>query len=265
MAWAVRSGLLLIALVTFGMGVTHGFTAQLLLRLLAGIASAWVLVHVSAWALARLSALHRPAASGVVFAGVGAGIAGAGALCMAMMQWDAHADQAWQAFGAVSLLLLVLIWPAYRERIPDTKTAAMPVRRTQWDADKLRLVLCYGAFGFGYIIPATFLPAMAHQYISNPAMFGWAWPVFGAAAALSTYAVSHWLHAANIRKLRAFSYLLMAPGVVLPVVWPRPPRARVCRRAVDRGVGAGVGRSGVVAFSAVMLEAGSASLTHSDE
>jgi len=184
---------------------------------------------------------------------------------MAMMQWDAHADQAWQAFGAVSLLLLVLIWPAYRERIPDTKTAAMPVRRTQWDADKLRLVLCYGAFGFGYIIPATFLPAMAHQYISNPAMFGWAWPVFGAAAALSTYAVSHWLHAANIRKLRAFSYLLMAPGVVLPVVWPRPPRARVCRRAVDRGVGAGVGRSGVVAFSAVMLEAGSASLTHSDE
>ena len=51
---------------------------------------------------------------------------------------------------------------------------------------------CYAAFGFGYIIPATFLPALAKGYIDNPAMFGLVWPVFGTAAALSTFA-SGWL------------------------------------------------------------------------
>jgi len=35
-----------------------------------------------------------------------------------------------------------------------------------------RLVLCYGAFGFGYIIPATFLPAMAKKIIPDPQLFG---------------------------------------------------------------------------------------------
>src|SRR6185312_13745257 len=86
--------------------------------------------------------------------------------------------------------------------------------------DRVRLALCYAALGFGYIIPATFLPAMAHRYISNPAVFGWAWPVFGAAAALSTWGVSHWLHAHDTRRRWAACYLLMAAGVVLPVLWP---------------------------------------------
>src|SRR6185437_14271564 len=54
------AGLTLIAAVTFAMGVTHVFALQLLLRLLAGIASAWVLVHVSAWALERLLVLGKP-------------------------------------------------------------------------------------------------------------------------------------------------------------------------------------------------------------
>src|SRR5690348_17501042 len=55
---SVRGGLLMIAVVTFAMGLTHVFTLQLCLRLLAGVASAWVLVHVSAWTLGRLLALR---------------------------------------------------------------------------------------------------------------------------------------------------------------------------------------------------------------
>ena len=56
----------------------------------------------------------------------------------------------------------------------------------RWDFDSVRLVLCYGTFGFAYVIPATFVPAMARELVTDPLVFGWAWPVFGIAAALST-------------------------------------------------------------------------------
>src|SRR2546421_64843 len=67
---AVRGGLLAVALSTVAMGVSPGFAAALLWRGLAGVASAFVLVGVSAWALPRLAAQGRSDASGAMFAGV---------------------------------------------------------------------------------------------------------------------------------------------------------------------------------------------------
>ncbi len=224
--WAIRGGLLLIALVTLGMGIDTNFVGWLVLRLLAGVASAWVLVHVSAWSLERLLALRRAMLGGVVFAGVGVGIAGAGLLCMVMMRMEVDSAHAWQVFGGVSLVLLAALWSSFRADPPlaaARAVAAATDSRVVWTADKLLLALCYGAFGFGYIIPATFLPALARRFIADPALFGWAWPVFGAAAALSTYAAARWLGAWNDRRLWAAAHALMAVGVALPVLWPGLP------------------------------------------
>ncbi|MBU6477648.1 MAG: YbfB/YjiJ family MFS transporter [Xanthomonadaceae bacterium] len=220
--WAIRGGLLLIVVVTFAMGVTHVFALQMMLRLAAGVASAWVLVHVSSWALERLLVLQRPQANGVVFAGVGVGIAGAGLLCMALMDARVDSQRTWETFGVVSALFTAMIWTAFRDSgVPEpVRMERARARRVHWNPDRVRLASCYAALGFGYIIPATFLPAMAHRYITDPAIFGWAWPVFGAAAALSTWAASRWLHAMDNRRLWAISYVLMAIGVALPALWP---------------------------------------------
>jgi predicted MFS family arabinose efflux permease len=218
-AWAIRGSLLLIAVVTFAMGVTDSFALQLLLRLLAGVASAWVLVHVSAWALDRLHAFGRADASGTVYAGVGIGIAGAGLLCIALMAAHADSMRTWQVFGVVSLVFTAATWTAFRGDAQQA-TASAAVQRLRWNADRMRIALCYAALGFGYIIPATFLPAMARRYISDPAVFGLAWPVFGAAAALSTWIAARWLRAVDNRRLWAGAYVLMAIGVGLPVAWP---------------------------------------------
>ncbi|TAL89727.1 MAG: YbfB/YjiJ family MFS transporter [Rhodanobacter sp.] len=219
--WAVRGGLLLIAVVTFAMGITHALALWLVLRFAAGVASAWVLVHVSAWTLEQLYVLERVDASGMVFAGVGVGIAGAGLLCLGLMSIPVDADHTWQWFGVVALLLTALVWSAFRDRRSPRKNAE-PARmpHVPWDRDRIRVALCYAALGFGYIIPATFLPAMAHRYVTNPTAFGLAWPIFGAAAALSTWVAARWLHAMDNRKLWAGCYVLMAIGVGLPVVWP---------------------------------------------
>jgi 4-carboxymuconolactone decarboxylase len=74
-------------------------------------------------------------------------------------------------------------------------------------------------FGFGYILPATFLPALAREVADNPAMFGLAWPVFGIAAAISTVVVAAFFHRVNLLRVWACGHLLMGAGVVLPSLW----------------------------------------------
>jgi hypothetical protein len=83
----------------------------------------------------------------------------------------------------------------------------------------VQLVLCYGAFGFGYIVPATFLPVMARDAVGDPSLFGWAWPIFGAAAGASTFAAAGLSRSLGNRRLWSLGHLVMACGVVLPVVW----------------------------------------------
>ena len=217
----IRAGLAAIGLATLAMGLAHHVAVWLLLRALAGVASAWVLIYVSAWCLERLASLERPALGNIVFAGVGAGIVLAGGLCLALMHAGAGSARAWIVLGALSIVLSAAIWtvfgspsgaPASPERLAD--------RGMAWDRESLRLVLCYGAFGFGYIIPATFLPAMAKEVVRDPVVFGWSWPVFGAAAMGSTLATAMLRSLVTNRRLWVTSHLVMAFGVALPIVWP---------------------------------------------
>src|SRR3989442_9414756 len=218
----IRAGLARIGLATLAMGLEHHFAVWLFLRAVAGAASAWVLLYVSAWCLERLASLRRPALSSAVFAGVGAGIALAGALCLALMHAHASSARAWIVLGVLSVVLSVGIWPLFgaSEDAPSKDMERAPRRAIAWDRESIRLVFCYGAFGFGYIIPATFLPVMAQQVIRDPAVFGWSWPLFGAAAMGSTLGTSMLRGFISNRRLWIASHLVMAFGVALPIVWP---------------------------------------------
>jgi len=216
---AIRGGLLAIAAVTFAMGWPMPFSAWLVLRLLAGVASAWVLISVSAWCMESLARYQRPFLNSLVFAGVGTGIATAGLMCLALIGFDARSPQAWMSMGLLSLAVTFVIWRFFR-----TSSAAAAAKagqgRFQWNADALRLVFCYGVFGFGYIIPATFLPVMAKNALQGSPLFGWSWPVFGIAAALSTLCVAFLVRRMGNRRVWQLSHFVMAAGVVLPVIMP---------------------------------------------
>jgi MFS family permease len=215
----VRVSMVTVALLTVAMGLTHHPVAWLLLRGLAGLVSAWILVFASAYILEQLATLGRRRLGGVVFGGVGFGTTLTGASCLLFLNLSWSADQAWIAVGVIGLVLAFSCWSGFREA---TQTRAA----TQADASPLRLrthmlvVVCYGIFGFGYIIPGTFLPSMAKQIIPDPAIFGWAWPIFGSAALISTL-MAGWLsaHLPN-RRIWALSHLVMAIGVAMPVLLP---------------------------------------------
>jgi MFS family permease len=217
---AIRVGLLTIVIVTLGMGIAGGFPLWVALRAVAGVASAWVLISASAWCLERLAPARSRLLNGTVFAGVGVGIALAGTLCLMLMNAHATSATAWRAIGLLALVLSAGIWRVFGAADGRTsREAGAAGGAPAWERRWTRLVLCYGAFGFGYIVPATFLPVMAKQVIRNPAVFGWSWPVFGTAAAVSAVALAILPRATN-RRVWIASHLAMALGIALPVIWP---------------------------------------------
>ena len=217
---AIHAGLLVIAAATLAMGGSDAFAVWVALRLVAGVASAWVMISVSAWCLNTLAVYRRPFLNSLVFAGVGCGITAAGLLCIVLTQWQAGSVRAWAALGLLALGVTALIWRFFAHDDGEAaRSAASPAAPTAlvWNADALRLVLCYGVFGFGYIIPATFLPVMARNALQGSAAFAWSWPTFGMAAVLSTLVVAVLVRRWGNRRVWCFSHLLMAVGIVLPV------------------------------------------------
>src|SRR5258708_30955016 len=214
---AIRAGLLVSGLSTLAMGLGHPFVISVVLLAMAGIASAWVLVFVSTWALERLAFLGRSKLGGAVYAGVGTGIVLAGGACLVLMSLHARSAGAWISLGVISIAVTALIWPllkagASRDPVPAPTPSGI------WSAEYRRLALCYGAFGFGYVIPATFLPAMAKEIIPDPQLFGWAWPVFGAAAVGSTVFAAQLKQFLSDRAIWVRGHLVMALGVVIPLI-----------------------------------------------
>jgi len=215
-SFVIRAALAITAAATLAMACTAGLTTWLVLRFVAGVASAWVLIHMSSWCAHALARLERPALNAIVFTGVGAGVVLAGALCLGLMAGGASSRTAWLSFGAIGVAIALLVWPV----VAPQDDAEQPVSFTalRWTPDMVRLVACYSAFGIGYIIPATFVPVMAKQAIDNPLVFGWAWPLFGAAAVTSTLLAGALERVLSGRRLWMASTCVMALGVAAPLV-----------------------------------------------
>jgi predicted MFS family arabinose efflux permease len=214
---SIRWGLIGVGLTTLLMGFSQWAPLWLALRFLAGVASAFVLVGTSAWAMPILKAHGKEDWSGHVFSGVGIGIAFAGifGLAAAVDSWSSRAT--WIALGIVAVALALLLWrPLGTDILPAAHAGEQGPRALPRPA--IIAAGCYAAFGFGYIIPATFLPALARGYIDSPAMFGLIWPVFGAAAALSTFASARLGRGLAPRQLWTRANWVLAAGVLAPAL-----------------------------------------------
>lgn len=213
-----RLGLALIALTTLGMGWAEGMEVWWALRFASGVASAMVLVGVSAWALPRLTAAGVPGRAGIVYAGVGLGITLAGVLVLGNAAAGLGSGPAWLALGALASLAALLAWPALASPSQASPTSGAVASPGPPSVRAIApLLLAYGAMGYGYIIPATYLPTLAQRQL-DPAWFGWIWPAFGLAAAASTWIVAGRLRHQAPRSLWRWAQAAMALGVGAPLL-----------------------------------------------
>ncbi len=212
------------AVVTAAIGVLDGLGVWLVLRFTAGLLSAWTLVATSTWALRELARANRAQLAGLAYSGVGLGIAVVGVFCIVAARPGVPAQDLWVGLGELAILIaagpvLWLGWRSGAEHAADSLHAADRPNQGDKTARSAGIVICYGLFGFGYILPATFLPVMAREVVDDPTVFGLAWPIFGIAAALSTIAVAPLLNCVNRLRVWACSQLVMAAGVALPTIW----------------------------------------------
>ncbi len=186
-------GLLGVALVTFGAAwATHDLHLYgLLLRFAAGTFSAWVLVCASSCCLQLLEQMKTLSQSGRIYTGVGCGIAIAGII--AWLGGYQTAQAIWVELGFIALVGAIFVlrsMPAYSASQSRVATSAPPKAQATSLKGQTALIVCYGVMGFGYIIPATYLPSLAKQLVADPLIFGLTWPLFGLAAGLSVLAAA---------------------------------------------------------------------------
>jgi len=207
-----RGSLVLLVATLAGMPLTHSAAVWLVLRLLAGIASALVFVIAISSLLSHLRA-HPAHLPGWGFSGVGAGIALSGALVLALRPsgWQA----AWWASAGMAALFSAGAWTLRLEPPPEPAVVSDPAPRNhRWFSS---LFVCYTLEGVGYIIAGTFLVAAIEQ--TSP---GWAgsgaWVVVGLAAVPSAVLWARLGRRWSRPDLLAVALLIQAVGIVLPAV-----------------------------------------------
>ncbi|PUA45928.1 hypothetical protein C5U62_10715 [Pseudomonas protegens] len=196
-------GLWLCVLLTLASFWARGFWPHLALRFGTGLASAWVLVMITALSQPLALAAGRPRLGALVFAGPGLGIMLTGLLALGANRLGQSSANLWLLYGAVALLMLLVILPILPRTSSSQRLTPQPTAENEQSVGRLGLV--YGLYGVGYIIPATFLSQMASARFHGQWQADLFWPGFGLAAALGVALVSlrrqrpdntrHWLMA----------------------------------------------------------------------
>ena len=181
LASALASGLLILA-----MAWLLPFILVLLIRVLAGVASAGMLIFGS---MLIMQHTRHPFVLAALFSGVGIGIALGNEYVLAGLHFDLSSQTLWQGAGALSgmmLIALTLLMPSKKHAITPMPLAKTEQQIMSW----WLLAILYGLAGFGYIIVATYLPLMAKDAGSPlltahlwtlvglsivPGCFGWLW------------------------------------------------------------------------------------------
>lgn len=203
------------------MPMTHDVVVWLVIRAVAGFASAVLFVIAVDWMLdhARGRSAQLP---GWGFGGVGVGIALSGVLVLVLP--TAGWRTAWWASAALAAAVGAIAWRMRGAGEPPVgATTTAPPGPRRWF---LVLLVCYSLEGVGYIIAGAFLVAAIGQ--RSPGWLGnAAWVLVGLAAvpsaALWAMAGARW----SAPALLVLALLVQAGGIALPALIGGPAAALI--------------------------------------
>nr|WP_083541528.1 MFS transporter [Sinorhizobium americanum] len=223
-----RIGLAALAATTLllaAMGLTSSVLVYSAIRFLEGLASAFAMIFVSGIVLGQGLLAKSEHVPSVHFGGVGFGIA-LSSLCV----WAAplagvaglSASQGDWFTGALVALAGTVLVAALLPGSEHVGNGAGREAPLTWTRPLTAVTLTYGFFGFGYVITATFLVAMARNPGGGHSVEFLAWLITGVSAALSIYLWRFAVPRLGLAGVYAAGLLVEAAGLVLTISLPSP-------------------------------------------
>ncbi|AZO51882.1 MAG: YbfB/YjiJ family MFS transporter [Mesorhizobium sp.] len=211
------AGLAASAVLAALMGFGETIAAFLVIRFLAGLASAFVMVFMASIVFSHLAAAGRSDLQALHFGGVGLGIAASSALMAVLVTVHAGWAAGWLWAAAISALgLAVVALLAGSATIingAEDREPALPK-----DRSLLKMIVAYGLFGFGYVVTATFLVAIVRQSGGGRLFEAMVWMVTGLAGFPSVWLWQKVAGRCGLYPAYVLACLLEVVGVAASVV-----------------------------------------------
>jgi predicted MFS family arabinose efflux permease len=221
--WSVvtvlRAMMLLATIAFFACAEPVSFAWYFGWRFTAGLAGGALMVLAAPTVLAHVPAPRRGLVGGVIFMGVGVGVAASGTLVPLLLQGGV--TQTWIGLGLLSTLLTALAWGGWPHEKADGSTPINSEPVVTGRARSITLRALYGEYALnaaGWVPHMIFLVDYVarglHQGVEVGAEF---WVLFGIGATLGPVLAGHLADRAGFGAALRLSFFIEAVAVALPV------------------------------------------------
>lgn len=219
---AALTGLLATAVLMALMALPHSLAPFIVIRFLAGLSSAFGLIFTSALVLEFAASRGSTAVPSAMFGGVGIGISLSSLVVMTVSTAAGGSAEGWRASwltGSLFALAIVLLAAAVLPKpLAGARKAAEPALR--WRPLFVIAAIAYCCFGFGYIVSATFLVAIARAAGSGAWVEFACWFATGIACFASLFVWQPLVKRRGADVVLAICMVLLAAGTLSSVLLP---------------------------------------------
>jgi predicted MFS family arabinose efflux permease len=216
----LRTMMLMASAAFFACAVPVSFPWFFFWRFAAGLCGGVIMVLAAPTVLPHIDPRRRGLVAGLIFTGVGLGVAASGTLVPLLLRLGLEAT--WCGLGGVSLILTLVAWGGWP---PDaahgtaTVPARRPMRRAVW-----ALLAVYGLNAAGLVPHMVFLvdfiARFLHQGLAAGAGY---WVVFGIGAMAGPLLAGTLADRIGFRPALRLAFLLQAVAVTLPALTSATP------------------------------------------
>ncbi|MDR3515884.1 MAG: YbfB/YjiJ family MFS transporter [Azospirillaceae bacterium] len=220
-ATVIRAMMVLATVTFFACAVPLSFTWFFLWRLAAGLAGGALMVLAAPAVLPHVAPSRRGLAAGVIFTGVGLGIAASGTLVPILLRQGLTAT--WLGLGILALMLTLVAWRGW----PDGGAVATRWRgspRSRQGTVTLRALYGEYALNAAGLVPhmiflVDFVARGLGQGVARGAEY---WVLFGLGAMMGPLLGGHLADRIGFGAALRCAYVVEALAVVVPVLTPAP-------------------------------------------
>jgi predicted MFS family arabinose efflux permease len=219
---SLRATMVLASLSAFACAVPISFTWFFSWRFLAGLSGGVIMVLAASTILPHVAPSKRGFVGGVIFAGVGLGVAASGTLVPLLLQQGVR--QSWYGLGVLSALLTLVSWKAWPTDAPPPARAPdhVPARGRQLAVIRA-LSAEYGLNALALVPHMVFLVDFVARGLGQGISAGsHYWVLYGIGATVGPLLTGHLADRAGFGPALRVAFVIEAVAIVLPALSSAP-------------------------------------------